>query len=401
MDTIQCAICGDAIHAVQVHLAKDHPDVTLADYQARFPQAPLFSPAAEARAKEKGVTLITPVTPVVQQPLTMHHAAPAVVQQLKPKANNVVKIDKKPFHEVFGLGKDPRARNGRGEPIPVTVLDVPEEFKQYIPDIDEGHVWNIDDLKNQMMAIEMDIPLYSWGHKGCGKTTDLEQICARTGRPLMRVQHTINTEESHILGQWTIQNGQTVFELGPLPIAMKHGFCYLADEYDFALASVLAVYQPVLEGKSLVIKEADAANRIIKPNKTNFRFFATGNTNGSGDDTGLYQGTSVQNAANYDRFGLVIEKRYMDEATESVVVRNRTGLTEKEATKLVRFANDIREQFGQRKISDTISTRALVYIGRVGLRKGDMKSGIKLCYSNKLNAVDRAVVDGVAQRLYA
>jgi cobaltochelatase CobS len=387
---IKCEICGEETHSIQLHLSTAHPDVSLQTYQERFPKAPIYSEAAleRLRAREE----------VKAPSLVVQHAVPAA----SPAAHtpNLAVVEKRTLHEVFGLPDSPAVRNGKGDPIYITVLKPPAEFNSYIPEVDPGHVWNVDDLKNMLMAIEMDIPLYVFGHKGCGKTTDLEQICARTGRPLLRVQHTINTEESHILGQWTIQNGQTVFELGPLPLAMRHGFIYLADEYDFGLASVLAVYQPVLEGKSLLIKEAPAADRIVRPNKTNFRFFATGNTNGSGDDTGLYQGTSVQNAANYDRFGMVIEKHYMDEATETQIVRNRAGISEKEAKKLVGFASDIRKQFEAKKISDTISTRALVYIAQIGMRRGNMRLGIKLCYANKLNQVDRAVIDGVAQRIY-
>lgn len=391
MQGIKCAICGEETHSIQLHLSKAHGNMTLVEYEKAHPGQPVLSPAAIDKLRAAG-KLPEPQ----EESMTLHHAAMATITPI-----NVVKVDKRPMHEIFGLPDSPAVKNGRGEPIMISVLTPPAEFAQYIPDVDAGHVWNVEDLKNMLMAIEMDIPLYVFGHKGAGKTTDLEQICAKTGRPLLRVQHTINTEESHILGQWTIQNGQTVFELGPLPIAMKHGFVYLADEYDFALASVLSVYQPVLEGKSLLIKEADAANRIIKPNKTNFRFFATGNTNGSGDDTGLYQGTSVQNAANYDRFGMCIEKRYMEQDIEALIVRNRSGISEKEAKKLVSFATDIRKQFEAKKISDTISTRALVFISKIGLRRGNMRLGIQLCYANKLNQIDRAVVDGVAQRIYA
>jgi cobaltochelatase CobS len=393
---IKCKICGEETHAIELHLRDKHPELSIGDYRAKFPQAPIYSESAKARLRAAG-------RPVDGDPVTQQHA------QLAPVAVSgaaKVRIIKKPITEVFGLPDTPELRTVRNEPIQITTLEVPAEFQAYIPDVDTGHVWNVEDLKNMLMALEMDMPLYVWGHKGCGKTTDLEQICARTGRPLMRVQHTINTEESHILGQYTIQNGETVFELGPLPIAMKHGFIFLADEYDFALASVLSVYQPVLEGKSLLIKEAPAADRIIRPNKTNFRFFATGNTNGSGDETGLYQGTSVQNAANFDRFGMVIQKDYMDPEAEAQIIVNRSGITPKEAKRLVEFAKMVRTEFANRKINDTVSTRALVNIARIGLRRKPggavppMRAAVSLCFANKLNAVDRATVDGVAQRIY-
>jgi cobaltochelatase CobS len=227
----------------------------------------------------------------------------------------------------------------------------------------------------------------------------LEQIAARTGRPYMRVQHTVNTEESHIVGQWTVRDGQTVFELGPLPLAMINGWMYCADEYDFSLPSVLSVYQAVLEGKSLVIKEADAANRIIKPSP-NFRFCGTGNTNGSGDETGLYQGTSIQNAANFDRFGVVIHKQYMKKAAESQILVNRVGLVKEDADKMVDFAGLVREAYDGAKISDVISPRTLIFAAKIGVKRGSFRQGIVLSFINKLSKVDREIVDGLAQRVF-
>lgn len=388
MEEIVCQLpgCGMQTHSIQLHLRDHHPDVSLAQYQAMFPDAPLLSEVAKARLQKSA-----------PQPVIVNHAQ--TMSNVTPIKQPVLSVIKKPMHEVFNLPDTPLVRNGRGDPIQISVYTPSAEFADFVPEKDAGHVWNIDDLKNMLMAIEMNMPLYAYGHKGTGKTTDVEQICANTGRPVMRIQHTINTEESHILGQRVISKGETPFEMGPLPVAMRNGLVYLADEYDFALASVLSVYQPVLEGKSLYIKEASNTERVVKPNE-HFRFIATGNTNGSGDETGLYMGTSVQNSANYDRFTMMIHKDYMPEAEETKIVQNRSGISEAQAKKLVGFATEIRKMFGAGKMSDTISTRALIAISKIGLRRSDMRLGIKLCFSNKLPAVDRTAVDAVAQRLF-
>ncbi|MDO6905404.1 CbbQ/NirQ/NorQ C-terminal domain-containing protein, partial [Acinetobacter baumannii] len=182
-------------------------------------------------------------------------------------------------------------------------------------------------------------------------------------------------------------------------LAMKHGWMYLADEYDFAQPNVLSVYQAVLEGKPLYIKEADAANRVIKPHP-NFRFAATGNTNGSGDETGLYQGTNLQNSANYDRFGSVIYKSYMKKEDESLIIQKRVGLCAEDADKLVDYANLVREQYANSKISDTISPRSLINAAMIGLRRNDYKHGLKLAFTNKLTQVDQQVAEDLAQRVF-
>lgn len=402
---IKCEICGSSTHSIQVHLREAHPGMTIAEYTAKFPTAPVLSDAAKAAiaAREASQRAAAPAPAPVPaaEPLVQHHAALHAVTPMVTKSarGSSIAEGKGSLREMFNLADTPEVRNQRGADIPLTKLVVSGDDVDMVPSGDDAHVWNIEDLKNQMMAIELNMPLYVWGHKGTGKTTDLEQICARTGRPLIRVQHTINTAESDIVGQMTIQNGNTVFEYGPLALAMLNGWAYLADEYDFAMPSVLAVYQPVLEGKALVIKEAPAHMRVVRPHK-HFRFFATGNTNGSGDETGLYQGTALQNSANYDRFGMTVQKTYMAAESEIKIIVGRTGMPEKEAKKLVTLANQVREQFDNGKMSDTISTRALVNIANVGLRRGSMPVGIKLCFAAKLNKVDRTVVDGIAQRVY-
>ena len=156
----------------------------------------------------------------------------------------------------------------------------------------------------------------------------------------------------------------------------------MADEYDFSMPSVLAVYQSVLEGKSLMIKEADHANRIIKPHP-NFRFIATGNTNGSGDETGLYQGTNMQNAASYDRFGVVCRVHYMSAKLETRIIVNQSRIDVADAERLVKYAKTIREAYEAGKISATVSPRALVNAALVGMRRGSLIMGIDLAFGNK------------------
>lgn len=380
---IECKVCGAYTHAISMHLKEAHPDMTTAQYSERFPGAPLLSEAAKRKLAER-----TAISAAKSAPTTVSAAA---TESAEKKAY---------FHEVFELPEDaPGARNALGNPIPVTILSPNPELEKYIPEVDKNHVWDIENLKNTLMAFELNIPFYEWGHAGTGKTTDILNVCARTRRPAIRVQHTANTEESHILGQRIAVKGETPFVLGPLPFAMKHGLVYIADEYDFGMPSVLAVYQPVLEGGALIIKEADPADRVITPHP-NFRFAATGNTNGSGDDTGLYQGTLIQNAANYDRFGMVIEKKYMAKELEAQIVEHQGGIGKKDAIKLVDFATKVRESFQANKISNTISPRTLINAARIGVRRGNMRTGIALSYGNKLNKVDREVVDGIAQRIF-
>jgi cobaltochelatase CobS len=309
---------------------------------------------------------------------------------------------KKAMHEIFGLPESPVTLSAAGKPIMLTVLDrskMEQVDLEMIPDVDPNYVFNLDVLKTLLMGIEVGIPTYLWGHAGTGKTTLWEQICARLNLPAIRVQHTANMEESMVTGQYLLRDGETNFEPGALMIAMRRGWVYLADEYDFGRPEVLSVYQPVLEGKPLVVKEAEASLRVTRPHPR-FRMVGTGNTNGTGDETGLYQGTLLQNAANYERFGITEQMPYMEAKLEARVVSQQGGVPLADANKLVDFANRIREQFTAGKMSMPISPRTLIYAARVGKGRASFRTGLEKSYINRLSRIDAKVAGDFAQRVF-
>lgn len=380
---ITCQIDGALCHSIQLHIRDHHPEWTIDRYKELWPDAPLLSKMAEAKIAERRKRMEeSPVKDVTS-------TAP------------VKAASRQPFHEVFGLGSTKAAMNARGEPIMITVMDgLDEDAKSYVPDVDDNYVFDINLTRTAIMALELSMPLYFWGFHGTGKSTSLEQVCARTNRPFMRVQHTINTEEAHIIGQYVVKDGSTSFQLGPLPLAMIYGWTYLADEYDFGMPSVLSVYQPVLEGKPLIIKDAPPELRVIRPHP-NFRFCATGNTNGCGDETGLYQGTQMQNAANFSRFAIVEEVGYMEPKIETAVVAGQSGIDKKDAEVLVRFAKDVREAFKGGRIGSTISPRELINSAKIGIARGsNWQEGLRLGFANRLSRTDKEVVQQFIQRIF-
>ncbi|CAO3459959.1 CobS-like protein [Azospirillum argentinense] len=391
---ITCQICGEQCHAIQKHLADAHADWTIERYKREYPDAEVFSEAAKERLRQNAATRAAmavagegPTGTVVALPARA--AAPA----------------KKPMHELFGF-TDAKgqpvdaALNARKEPIQVTVLGSTGD-DDMVPERDPNYVFDIALTKCALMAMELNKPLYFWGYHGTGKTSLVEQICAATHRPWVRIQHTVNTEESHIIGQMAARDGSTFFEPGPLALAMRNGWVYCADEYDVAVPSVTAVYQPVLEpGKPLFIKEAPPEWRVVKPHP-NFRIVATGNTNGSGDETGLYQGTQLGNAANYSRFAITEEVGYMAPKVEATIIKAQSQIDMKDAEKLVSYATEIRTAFKSSRIGTTISPRELINAAQLGLVMGsDWKAGLKRAFSNRMSRTDRETAEQLAQRLF-
>jgi cobaltochelatase CobS len=388
---IECRLCGAKVHSIELHLRKDpaHQEkpVTLAEYQSQFPDAPIISAIAQQKVAE-------------QKALRQKAAAAASEPTVSADLSTVgfaSTVDH--LHELFSLGRVKAALNSRGEPIGITKYAPPEQFRDMVPDVDPNYVFNLDVLKTMIQGLEMRIPTYLWGHSGTGKTTIFEQIAARTGRPMFRVQHTANMEEEHVIGGWRLRGGETIFDLGPLPMAMKHGWLYMADEYDFARPEVTSLYQAVLEGKPLIIKEADEANRVIRPHPA-FRIVATGNTNGQGDETGLYNGTTMQNAANYERFGIVEKMPYMEAAIEARLVSQQADIPLDDAKRLVDFAGRVRAEFDSSKLSNPISPRSLIYAGRIGLVRGSYLIGLEKAYINRLGTVDREAASQLAARVF-
>lgn len=399
---IVCQIDNVRVHFIQTHITKNHPDWSIERYQREFPGFPLMSDygktlyerkKAEEAAKASAAAAATPAMP----------APPAAGAITTSYVGAKFTTRKVPMFELFDLGPTapPAALNKKGLPIMIDVFSGHDvESLAYVPEVDDRYVWNIDLLKKVITGLALNKNVLLWGYHGTGKTSVIKQICARTQRPFIRKQHTINMQESDVLGQWTVKEGNTVFQLGPLAMAMIHGWVYCADEYDFAMPSVLAVYQPVMEGEPLMIADAPPEFRKITPHP-DFRFVATGNTNGTGDESGLYQGTMIQNSANYSRFGITVEVEYMEPAIEEAILISQTKIDKIAAGKIVKLANKIRDMFKEGKISTTISPREMITAAQLGIAYGaEWKLGMELAFSNRLSRVDKKVLEEYMSRAF-
>lgn len=208
-------------------------------------------------------------------------------------------------------------------------------------------------------------PLYVFGPVGCGKTSCIKQLAARLNYPVFEVTGHGRLEFADLTGHLAVKDGNMVYEYGPLALAMRYGGLCLVNEIDLTSPEVAAGLNTVLDGSPLCI--AENGGELIAPHPM-FRFVATANTNGGGDDTGLYQGTNRQNIAWLDRFMLCEISYPAPEVEKALLTRMFPVLPEALTCKLVDFAGEVRKLFmGEHDsgnlagaIEVTLSTRTLL-----------------------------------------
>ena len=251
-----------------------------------------------------------------------------------------------------------------------------------VPDKDPVFVpWgSFADIK-KIVSSKAFYPIFVTGLSGNGKTMNVSQACAATNRECIRVNITIETDEDDLLGGYRLQDGQTVWQNGPVIEAMERGALLLLDEIDLASNKIMCL-QPILEGNGVFLKKI---NRFVKPSK-GFNVIATANTKGQGSDDGKFIGTNILNEAFLERFPITIEQAYPTNKIETKILLNvmsDKGLTKdvdsEFAKSLVTWADIIRKTYYEGGVDELISTRRLVHIVEAfSIFKNKMKA-IEMC----------------------
>ena len=251
-----------------------------------------------------------------------------------------------------------------------------------IPDKDPVFVpWgSFKDIK-KIVSSKAFYPIFVTGLSGNGKTMNVSQACAATNRECIRVNITIETDEDDLLGGYRLQDGQTVWQDGPVIEAMKRGALLLLDEIDLASNKIMCL-QPILEGNGVFLKKI---NQFVKPAK-GFNVIATANTKGQGSDDGKFIGTNILNEAFLERFPITIEQAYPTNKIETKILLNvmsdkglSSAVDNEFATSLVTWADIIRKTYYEGGVDELISTRRLVHIVEAfSIFKNKMKA-IEMC----------------------
>lgn len=264
-------------------------------------------------------------------------------------------------------------------PLSAFIEGAPGQFPGFAPDhklagivppATAGYQFRPDNLRDVLafLANPNGDGLFLSGPTGCGKTSLVLETSARLNWPARRVNGHARLELHDLVGSMSLTpvkggGSATRFVHGPLALAMQEGSIFILDEIDLVDPAIAAGLNAILEGNPLVI--AENGGEVVHPHP-NFRFVATGNTAGMGDDTGAYAGAIQQNLAYLDRFWIVTVA-YPDTAVEEKILEARFGETIHEAVRanMVRLANQVRDQFvGTGKagatLSITFSTRTLI-----------------------------------------
>jgi cobaltochelatase CobS len=287
-------------------------------------------------------------------------------------------------------------------------LEVPafSEADERVPDLDPTYVFDPDTTLAICAGFAFNRRVMIQGYHGTGKSSHIEQVAARLNWPLIRVNLDAHISRIDLVGRDAIvlKDGQQVTEFreGLLPWALQTPSALVFDEYDAGRPDVMFVIQRVLEteGKLTLLDQ----NRVIRPNPY-FRLFATANTVGLGDTTGLYHGTQQINQGQMDRWNIVVTLNYLPAETEARIVLAKSGEYDKPdgaktVRNMVKVAELTRQGFMAGDISTVMSPRTVISWAQNTLILGDIGFAFRLSFLNKCDEAERPLVAEYYQRVF-
>ncbi|MDR3520319.1 MAG: cobaltochelatase subunit CobS [Acidocella sp.] len=296
--------------------------------------------------------------------------------------------------EVFGIDSD----------IEVPAFSVRTE---HVPEIDDAYQFDRDTTLAILAGFAFNRRVMVQGYHGTGKSTHIEQIAARLNWPCIRVNLDSHISRIDLIGKDAIvlKDGKQVTEFreGILPWALQHPCALVFDEYDAGRPDVMFVIQRVLEveGKLTLLDQ----NRVIRPHPA-FRLFATANTVGLGDTTGLYHGTQQINQGQMDRWNIVATLNYLPHAQEVAIIMAKLGVDaadsvmKKRMESMVALAELTRAGFIAGDISTVMSPRTVITWAENTKIFGDVGFAFRLTFLNKCDEAERGTVAEYYQRCF-
>jgi cobaltochelatase CobS len=296
--------------------------------------------------------------------------------------------------QVFGIDSD---------------LEVPAYAKaeEHVPDFDPDYIFDRETTLAILAGFARNRRVMITGYHGTGKSTHIEQVAARLNWPCVRVNLDSHISRIDLVGKDAIvlQDGKQITEFrdGILPWALQSNVALCFDEYDAGRPDVMFVIQRVLEvsGRLTLLDQS----RVIRPHPA-FRLFATANTVGLGDTSGLYHGTQQINQGQMDRWSIVATLNYLPHDREAEIVQAKvksfreTKQGKETIGKMVRVADLTRNAFIAGDLSTVMSPRTVITWAENSEIFGDIGFAFRLTFLNKCDELERALVAEFYQRCF-
>ena len=277
---------------------------------------------------------------------------------------------------------------------------------QYVPDLDKNYKFDRDTTLAILSGFSFNKRVLIQGYHGTGKSTHIEQVAARLNWPCVRVNLDSHISRIDLIGKdaIVIKDGKqiTEFKEGVLPWSIQNPVALVFDEYDAGRPDVMFVIQRVLESEgtfTLLDK-----NKVIKQN-SNFRLFATTNTIGLGDTTGLYHGTQQINQGQMDRWNIVTTLNYLDfdKELEIVLAKNKNMNNTKGKEKIsnmIKVASLTRKGFIAGDISTVMSPRTIIHWAENSEIFKDTGYAFRVTFLNKCDDLEKNIIAEYYQRCF-
>ncbi len=281
-----------------------------------------------------------------------------------------------------------------------------ENKNEYVPDIDETYKFDPETTLSILAGFANNRRVLISGYHGTGKSTHIEQVASRLNWPCIRINLDSHISRIDLIGKDAIilKEGKQVteFQDGILPWSYKNPVALVFDEYDAGRPDVMFVIQRILEtdGKLTLLDQS----RVIKPNKY-FRLFATANTVGLGDTSGLYHGTQQINQGQMDRWNIVTNLNYLSNDQEvEIVCKKINDLNNKDGKEIIKnmvnTADLTRSGFMNGDISTVMSPRTVITWAQNYLLFKDLEYAFKLSFLNRCDELERQAIEEYYQRSF-
>ena len=285
-------------------------------------------------------------------------------------------------------------------------VDAFSEKSEYVPEIDKSYKFDKETTLAVLSGFAFNKRVLVQGYHGTGKSTHIEQIAARLNWPCIRINLDSHVSRIDLIGKDSIviKDGKQVteFKEGILPWSIQNPVALVFDEYDAGRPDVMFVIQRVLEAEgnfTLLDK-----NKVIKQNKF-FRLFATSNTVGLGDTTGLYHGTQQINQGQMDRWNIVTTLNYLglEKEMEIILSKNKNlnnAKGKEKISNMIKVATLTRKGFMAGDISTVMSPRTVLHWAENSEIFKDTGYAFRVTFLNKCDDVEKNIIAEYYQRCF-